>query len=95
MNDTQEATFGEGGAGRRWKVVYTIVEGRDGKKHWLRIGAAFENKDGSWNVRLDAMPVNGTLHIRDPEPVEGREGRGATGTRRESGRDAYATQGVL
>ena len=51
---------------RGWKAVYTIVE-RPGaeKKYWVRIGSAFVNRDQSLNVRLDAMPVNGTIHIRD------------------------------
>ena len=47
-----------------WKVVYAIVE-RGAKKHWLRIGMAFVNRDGSLNVRLDAVPLTGQLHIRD------------------------------
>ena len=47
-----------------WKVVYAIVE-RGPKKHWLRIGMAFVNRDGSLNVRLDAVPLTGQLHIRD------------------------------
>lgn len=47
-------------------VVYTIVEReRDGKKFWVRIGAAFRNRDGSLNAYLDAVPVNGTMHIRE------------------------------
>ena len=51
---------------KTYKVVYTIVERqRDGKKYWLRIGAAFENRDGSINIYLDAMPTNGTLQLRD------------------------------
>ncbi len=51
---------------RGWKDVYTIVE-RPGaeKKYWVRIGRAFVNRDQSINVRLDAMPVNGNLQIRD------------------------------
>ena len=53
-----------------WKAVYTIVE-RNGRKHWLRIGIAFTNRDLSLNVRLDAMPVNGQLQIREPFPREG------------------------
>ena len=70
MNDMQ---LGGEGEGRKWKVVYTIVEaqGRNTnpeRKYWLRIGIAFVNRDGSLNVRLDAMPVNGTLHIRDQSP---------------------------
>ena len=56
-----------------WKVVYAIVE-RGPKKHWLRIGLAFVNRDGSLNVRLDAVPLTGQLHIRDdvhrPNPDE-------------------------
>jgi len=47
-------------------VVYTIVEReRDGRKFWVRIGTAFKNRDGSLNVALDALPANGTLHIRE------------------------------
>jgi hypothetical protein len=61
-----------------YKVVYTIVERRnkDQKPFWLRIGAAFINRDGSWNVHLDAVPTNGKLHIRDPRSAEERAGLG-------------------
>lgn len=47
------------------KGVYTIVE-REGldKSQWVKVGVAFENRDGSFNVRLDALPTNGLLHIR-------------------------------
>lgn len=56
---------------RKFKVVYTIVDrGPDKKPVWLRIGAAFSNRDQSLNVKLDAVPVNGTLHIRDYVPNE-------------------------
>ena len=54
-----------------WKVVYAIVE-RGPKKHWLRIGMAFVNRDGSLNVRLDAVPLSGQLHIRDDAPRSAR-----------------------
>ena len=54
----------------KFKVVYTIVErAKDGKKFWVKVGAAFPNRDGSINVRLDAMPVNGELQIRDYQPM--------------------------
>lgn len=47
-------------------VVYTIVEReRDKKKLWIRIGSAFRNRDGSLNALLDAVPTNGSLHIRE------------------------------
>lgn len=47
--------------------VYTIVKStkENGKDYWHEIGRAFVNKDGSLNVRLNALPLNGTLHIRD------------------------------
>ena len=46
------------------KVVYAIID-RPPRKHWLRIGLAFVNRDGSLNVRIDAVPLTGRLHIRD------------------------------
>jgi hypothetical protein len=51
-----------------WKAVYTVVERPNNRTQWVRIGTAFENRDGSLRVLLDALPVNGTLHIRDSEP---------------------------
>ena len=38
---------------------------RQGKTHWMRVGSAFINSDGSTNVYLDAYPANGKLQIRD------------------------------
>jgi hypothetical protein len=46
------------------KVVYTINE-RGEKSYWTRIGVAYVNRDGSLNVKLDAVPVNGTMQVRD------------------------------
>jgi hypothetical protein len=49
------------------KKVYTIVD-REGKDSiWIEVGIAFDNKDGSMNVHLNALPVNGKLHIREPK----------------------------
>lgn len=55
--------------GQRFEV-FTVVKraqqsGED-KSWWVRVGAAFTNKDGSINVRLDALPVNGELQLRVP-----------------------------
>ena len=48
-------------------VVYTIVEkvGSD-KSFWWKIGSAWVNRDQSINIQLDALPVNGKLHVREP-----------------------------
>ncbi len=69
--------------GRTWKAVYTIVErpGND-KKLWIRVGTAFVNRDLSLNVRLDASPTNGQLHIRDAEP-QPPHGGGGNGSKRD------------
>lgn len=52
------------------KDVFTIRESeKEGEKGWwIKIGSCWECKDGSWNVFLDALPVNGKLNIRDPLP---------------------------
>ena len=54
------------------KIVYVITE-RAGRSYWNRIGVAFVNRDGSINVRLEALPVSGELQIRDAEPREGAD----------------------
>ncbi len=46
-------------------AVYSILErGEDTRPFWLRIGSCFENRDGSFNVYLDAFPRDGKLQIR-------------------------------
>jgi hypothetical protein len=51
------------------KDVYAIYESKNGenkqRSRWVRIGAAFDNKDASINVILDALPLTGRLHIRE------------------------------
>lgn len=47
------------------KDVYVISERGEGNAQWSKIGVAFVNKDGSLNVILDALPLEGKLHIRD------------------------------
>ena len=50
-------------------VVYQIVKtgkGQNERTYWNRVGAAFENRDGSINVKLDLFPgIN--LQIREPK----------------------------
>jgi hypothetical protein len=48
-------------------------EGDDKKSFWTRIGVAFENKDGSWNLRFDFLPARPdgtTVQLRDFEQKE-------------------------
>jgi hypothetical protein len=53
----------------KMKIAYVITE-REGKHYWNRIGVAFVNRDGSLNVRLEAIPVKGELQIRDYVPKD-------------------------
>lgn len=47
--------------------VYHIKDIGDGKKSiWTKIGSAFVNKDGSINAFLEAMPIDGRIHLRAP-----------------------------
>lgn len=52
------------------RIAYTVRENGD-KSYWTRIGVAFTNRDGSVTVRLDALPVNGVIQIRDEQAREG------------------------
>jgi hypothetical protein len=51
------------------KTVFTVID-RGGKSFWVRVGVGFTNRDGSLNLKLDAIPVNGTLQVRDWQPYE-------------------------
>ena len=33
------------------------TEGDDKKAWWTKIGVAFQNRDGSWNLRFDYLPA--------------------------------------
>ncbi|HSM91560.1 MAG TPA: hypothetical protein VLT47_01670 [Anaeromyxobacteraceae bacterium] len=78
MSDTHE------GGGRRL-VVFAITEPKEGetKSRWTRIGRAFDNRDGSIALLLNALPL-GTdrLQIRE----EREEDRPAFAPRRTPGR---------
>ena len=46
------------------KLVYAITE-RGERSYWTRIGVAYTNRDGSLNIKLDAVPVSGTMQVRE------------------------------
>ena len=47
----------------KMKIVYVITN-RKGRHYWNRCGVAFVNGDGSINVKLESIPVNGEMQIR-------------------------------
>ena len=64
--------------------IYAIKEyEKNGEKKsvWIRIGTAFENKDGSLNLFFDTFPVNKdikTIQVRE-KTEKPKEGKGAHG----------------
>lgn len=66
-NQTFDASHTSNGPSKGTKIAYAVTE-RNGRSFWNRIGIAFLNKDGSINVKLEAIPVTGQLQLRDWEP---------------------------
>jgi hypothetical protein len=61
-------TLPDRAANRRAVFVITERVTQDGSRtFWTRVGAAFDNRDGSVTVKLDALPVSGTLQIREDD----------------------------
>lgn len=62
------------------KDVFAIyeskTEGRE-RSRWVRVGVAFDNKDGSLNVLLDALPLTGRLQIRTRDVESDPAGNGS------------------
>lgn len=62
------------------KDVFAIyeskTEGRE-RSRWVRVGVAFDNKDGSLNVLLDALPLTGRLQIRARDVESDPAGNGS------------------
>jgi hypothetical protein len=76
-----------------YKEVFTVVDRGDGRRPWwIKIGVAFPNQDGSLNVILEALPVSGKLHVRDPRPRD--EGPVGDGRRSLNGGNANASAGA-
>lgn len=47
------------------QALFGVVQ-REGmeKGFWTRIGTAFQNQDGSWNLRFDYLPTDRTVTIQ-------------------------------
>jgi hypothetical protein len=71
--------------GRKPLTVYAVLDRKDGAKpYWMKIGAAFTNRDGSLSVVLDAFPAStNRLQIREQRFPEEGKGAGGNGAHRE------------
>ncbi len=72
MNDSN------GGAPKRPLAAYAIIDRKDKPPYWLKLGAAFTNRDGSMTLYLDAVPIGtNRLQIREQRVWdEARPGNG-------------------
>ena len=54
-------------------------EGDQKKSFWTKIGVAYENRDGSWNLRFDYHPARPdiTVQLRPFSPRDDKEGASA------------------
>jgi hypothetical protein len=54
--------------------AFAVREDLSSKKtYWTRVGRAFINSDGSYNIYLDAIPLGGKMQIRPhvDKPLQG------------------------
>lgn len=58
---------------REQKVEKPNNGGSETRNIWVKAGSAFMNRDGSVNVYLDVLPIDGKLHVREPT-IEERRG---------------------
>jgi len=73
--------------------LFNVIE-RDGmnKPYWQKIGAAFENKDGSYSLVFDSFPA-GTGRVQMREPYDETRDGGGGGDRDNNDRDDGEVQG--
>lgn len=45
--------------------AFQITEREGSKAFWTKVGVAFQNRDSSINVILDAFPKDGKVQLRD------------------------------
>ena len=57
---------------KKFQLVAAVErgQGEDKKSFWTRIGTAFPNKDGSYNLRFDYLPTDPgtTIQFREVQP---------------------------
>ncbi len=66
------------GGGKKPLAVYAILERKDRPAYWLKVGAAWANRDGSTTLVLDAVPI-GTNRLQIREAKTWDEVRPANG----------------
>jgi len=53
-------------------TIYVINTSESGKSYWNRAGVAFENRDGSFTLKLDILPQT-KFQLREEQPATNAE----------------------
>ena len=53
-------------------TIYVINTSESGKSYWNRAGVAFENRDGSFTLKLDILPQT-KFQLREEKPLAKEE----------------------
>jgi hypothetical protein len=67
--------------GKKMMQIVAVIErnsgeGKEKKSFWTRIGVAFENKDGSFNLLFDYLPAdmqNTTIQLREKDAKDTKQ----------------------
>ena len=78
--------------GKRYAVFSVRKAEKTGAAIWVRAGYAWANRDGSANVTLDVLPLDGKLHIR--EAGEKREYAGTAAPQQQQPPQQSGTQSM-
>lgn len=73
-------TTENGNGAKKPLAVYAVIDRKEAGKPsiWLRVGAAFPNRDGSLTLLLDAFPATtNRLQVREQRFPDERPGRSA------------------
>ena len=55
-------------------VAYQVRDRGEGRKpFWVTIGSAWTNKDGSFTIRLDSLPIDGEIVVRTRKQQDEKE----------------------
>ena len=68
-------------------TIYVINTSDSGKSYWNRAGVAFENKDGSFTLKLDILPQT-KFQLREETPLAKEEATPSNRRPRQPGRPA-------
>ena len=47
--------------------MHSAIEGKKDQNYWTRLGAAWANNKGGFNIKLNAVPLNGELVLLPPK----------------------------